>query len=51
VQKKNPLRNKKVLHRINPYAAAYAKAGLGSQKKESGKPAKLPEAFRELLNE
>lgn len=50
VQKKNPLRNKQVLHRINPYAAAYQKAGLGSVK-ETGKPVKLPEAFRELLKE
>jgi large subunit ribosomal protein L4e len=50
VQKKNPLRNKQVLLRQNPYAATFAKQGLGSQKAEGkGKP--LPEAFKKLLNE
>lgn len=32
VQKKNPLQNKQVMLRLNPYAAAYKKQGLGQQK-------------------
>ncbi|KAK0626562.1 ribosomal protein L4 domain-containing protein [Immersiella caudata] len=51
VQKKNPLKNKQVLLRQNPYAAAYAKQGLGSQKATEGKGKPLPEAFKQLLNE
>ncbi|KAH8805938.1 60S ribosomal protein-like protein L4 [Xylogone sp. PMI_703] len=38
VQKKNPLRNKQVLLRLNPYAAAYSKEKIGSKGLESGKP-------------
>ena len=38
VQKKNPLRNKQVLLRLNPYAAAYHKEKLGSKALDSGKP-------------
>ena len=34
VQKKNPLQNKQVMLRLNPYAAAYKKQGLGQQKAE-----------------
>ncbi|KAK0651852.1 ribosomal protein L4 domain-containing protein [Cercophora newfieldiana] len=51
VQKKNPLKNKQVLLRQNPYAATYAKEGLGSQKASEGKPKTLPEAFKKLLDE
>jgi large subunit ribosomal protein L4e len=51
VQKKNPLRNKQVMLRQNPYAATYAKEGLGSVKATEGKGKALPEAFRDLLNE
>merc|ERR1711939_517557 len=41
VQKKNPLRNRQVLLRLNPYAAQYSKDKLGQQSlKEGGKPAK-----------
>ena len=51
VQKKNPLRNKQVLLRLNPYAAAYAKEGLGHQKENTEKPAKKDELFRSALME
>lgn len=51
VQKKNPLRNKQVLLRLNPYAATFQKEKLGEQKVDSGKPPALPAAFKELLNE
>ncbi|KAK0720064.1 ribosomal protein L4 domain-containing protein [Lasiosphaeris hirsuta] len=50
VQKKNPLKNKQVLLRQNPYAATYAKEGLGSIKETGPSPALKP-AFKELLNE
>jgi len=38
VQKKNPLKNKQVLLRLNPYAAGYAKAKIGSTGLDAGKP-------------
>lgn len=50
-QKKNPLRNKQILLRLNPYAAAYSKEGLGHKKAEGEKPKKLDETFREALME
>lgn len=50
VQKKNPLRNRQVLLRLNPYAAAYSKEGLGHVKAE-GKPEKKSEGFKGLLIE
>lgn len=37
VQKKNPLRNRQVLLRLNPYAAAYSKAKIGQSKVEPTK--------------
>ena len=51
VQKKNPLRNKQVLLRQNPYAATFAKKGQGSEKATEGKGQPLPAAFKALLNE
>ncbi|WPH03913.1 Hypothetical protein R9X50_00679600 [Acrodontium crateriforme] len=48
VQKKNPLKNKQVLLRLNPYAAAYSKNGLGHVKAEQ-KPAKLDGTFSSTL--
>ncbi|KAF1346200.1 ribosomal protein L4 domain-containing protein [Delphinella strobiligena] len=51
VQKKNPLRNKQVLLRLNPYASAFAKAGLGQQKLSEGKPKAVDETFKTLLHE
>ena len=51
VQKKNPLKNKQVLLRLNPYAAAYHKEKLGSQKLEDGKPERHGEKFGKVLHE
>jgi len=51
VQKKNPLKNKQVLLRLNPYASAFAKAGLGHVKAEGGKPERTPKSFMELAHE
>ncbi|KAL8418317.1 hypothetical protein RB594_001794 [Gaeumannomyces avenae] len=50
VQKKNPLRNKQVQLRLNPYAAAYKKEKLGEEKLK-GKPDALPAGFKEQLHE
>lgn len=50
VQKKNPLRNKQVLLRLNPYAGTFAKEKLG-EVKEEGKPQRVPDAFKTLLKE
>lgn len=50
VQKKNPLRNRQVLLRLNPYAAQYSKDKVGQESyKEGGKPAKPAEVFMETL--
>jgi large subunit ribosomal protein L4e len=51
VQKKNPLRNKQVLLRLNPYAAVYSKEGLGHAKVKQDKPAALDETFGSTLHE
>jgi large subunit ribosomal protein L4e len=51
VQKKNPLRNKQIMLRLNPYASTFAKEKLGEVKAEEGKPAPTPAAFKELLKE
>jgi large subunit ribosomal protein L4e len=51
VQKKNPLRNKQVLLRLNPYAATFAKEKLGQKKINDGKPKALPQEFMETLHE
>lgn len=51
VQKKNPLRNKQVLLRLNPYAAAYSKEGHGHTKAGNEKPPKKDGLFDETLQE
>lgn len=51
VQKKNPLRNRQVLLRLNPYAAGFKKADLGHQKFKSGKPQRVPSESVTLLHE
>lgn len=51
VQKKNPLKNKQVLLRLNPYASAFAKAGLGHVKADGGKPERAPKEFIELAHQ
>jgi large subunit ribosomal protein L4e len=48
-QKKNPLRNRQVLLRLNPYAAAYRKEKLGQTESKGGKPKALSESFVETL--
>lgn len=52
VQKKNPLHNKQVLLRLNPYAAGYSKEKIGTKGLDAGKPeraAKTP--FAGVLSE
>ena len=53
VQKKNPLKNRMVMLRLNPYAAAFKKEGLGhkSFKGEDEKPERAGEKFFETLHE
>lgn len=51
VQKKNPLKNKQVMLRLNPYASAFQSQKLGEQKAEGGKPQALSAEFNELLHE
>lgn len=52
VQKKNPLRNRQVLLRLNPYASQYTKDKTGQQKlTEDKKPERIGEKFSELLHE
>ncbi|KAI0911181.1 60S ribosomal protein L4-A [Ustulina deusta] len=48
---KNPLRNKQIMLRFNPYHSTFVKKELGQQKKEAGKPPKTPEAFLNVLKE
>ncbi|KAI9852478.1 MAG: hypothetical protein M1838_000572 [Thelocarpon superellum] len=50
VQKKNPLKNKQILLRHNPYAAAYSKNKLGSQKVDA-EPGQAGESFGKVLSE
>jgi large subunit ribosomal protein L4e len=50
-QKKNPLRNRQVLLRLNPYAAQYSKDKLGQKGEKHEKPKPLSEAFVDTLNE
>jgi len=50
VQKKNPLINKQVQLRLNPYAATFAKEKLG-EIKETGKPVRVPASFDVQLQE
>jgi len=50
-QKKNPLRNRQILLRLNPYAAQYSKDKLGQAKAKHEKPKPLNEQFVETFNE
>jgi len=49
VQKKNPLHNKQVLLRLNPYAAAYSKEKLGTKGLDTGKPERVTGVFSTTL--
>ena len=51
VQKKNPLKNKQVLLRMNPYAKAFMEKKLGSEKVDDGKPERAAESFANVLHE
>ena len=51
VQKKNPLRNKQVMLRLNPYASAFHNEKLGQWKADGGKPTRAGEEFDKVLNE
>ncbi|KAF2752765.1 hypothetical protein EJ05DRAFT_471117 [Pseudovirgaria hyperparasitica] len=51
VQKKNPLRNKQILFRLNPYAIQYSNDKLGSLKAESGKPKPKDAGFLKQVHE
>ena len=51
VQKKNPLRNRQVLLRLNPYAKAFSELKLGSMKVGGEKPEKAGETFTKILHE
>jgi large subunit ribosomal protein L4e len=50
-QKKNPLRNRQILLRLNPYAAQYSKDKLGQLKLKSEKPQKTTKEFLKLVHE
>ncbi len=50
VQKKNPLRNKQVMLRLNPYAAAYHKEDFGHLK-AGGEPGEKDKTFEATLME
>jgi large subunit ribosomal protein L4e len=50
VLKKNPLKNKQVLLRLNPYAKAFAQQKLGQQKVEKTS-SKTSSEFKNLLHE
>lgn len=51
VQKKNPLKNKQVLLRLNPYAKAFAEKKLGQEKLATGQPERAAEPFNKILKE
>ncbi|KAK7751276.1 60S ribosomal protein L4B [Diatrype stigma] len=51
VQKKNPLRNKQVMLRFNPYHATFVKDNVGQQSIDEGKPTRAPKEFLEVVNE
>ena len=51
VLKKNPLRNRQVLLRLNPYAKVFAEEKLGQWKKEEKEEVKAGEEFAKVLHE
>lgn len=52
VQKKNPLRNRQVLLRLNPYAKAFSEKKLGQEKiKPDEKPERAAEHFSGIIHE
>ncbi|KAF7899263.1 uncharacterized protein EAF01_008476 [Botrytis porri] len=52
VQKKNPLLNKQVLLRLNPYAAGYSKEKIGTKGLDAGKPERINKTqYAQVLKE
>jgi len=52
VQKKNPLLNRQVLLRLNPYAAQYSKEKIGTKGLDAGKPERVHKTqFSSVLKE
>ena len=52
VQKKNPLKNKQIMLRLNPYAKAFSDNKIGSLKlKEDKQPERAGEQFMEIVHE
>jgi len=51
VQKKNPLRNRQVLLRLNPYAATYKKEKLGQKKLGDEDHQSTPKGFHKIMME
>ena len=51
VQKKNPLRNKQILLRLNPYAKAYSKQGFGHAEAGNEAPEDKDKTFEATLME
>lgn len=51
VQKKNPLRNRQVLLRLNPYASAFSKQKLGQLSVEKDKTQAAGKEFTQILHE
>ena len=50
-QKKNPLKNKQVLLRLNPHAAKYASEKMGRLTLKQDKPEAPTDSFRQLIHE
>ena len=48
-QKKNPLRNRQILLRLNPYAAAFSQRNLGQEKHSDGRTRETNSAFQGVL--
>ncbi len=51
MQKKNPLRNKQIMLRLNPYASTFIKEKIGQQKLNTDEPKALPEQFKKLMSD
>ncbi|KAF2455974.1 60S ribosomal protein L4-A [Lineolata rhizophorae] len=50
VQKKNPLRNRQILLRLNPYAGQYSKDKLGQQKKDEKEKIRATDEIMDLMH-
>ncbi len=51
VQKKDPLKNRQIMLRLNPYAAQFSKDKLGQLKQKSEQPKPPSDTFMELVHE